>query len=110
MNKSVIRVYSSNDMRLTYGDFERIPLHIKAYTDASFKTNDDHWSQVGFVILLCDTQDRCHIFYLASKKCKRVVRSIIAVEKYAFMEEYDVQIFKSIHSNRIYIQDFRIIF
>ena len=61
----------------------------RAYVDVSFATNEDHSSQFGYVILLCDVNDRCHFLDFASKNCKRVVGSIMAGEIYAFAEGFD---------------------
>ena len=87
--KAVLRVRSSMDLFLRYEPLDISTLHIRAYVDASFATNDDHSSQLGYVILLCDAMDRCHFLDFASKKCKRVVRSIMAGEIYAFAEGFD---------------------
>lgn len=54
-----------------------------------FATNDDLSSQLGFVVLLCDASDRCHILDFSSRKSKRVVRSILGGEVYAFSDGFD---------------------
>ena len=64
-------------------------LHLKCYADASFASNDDLSSQLGYVILLCDAEDRCHILDYASRKCKRVVRSIMSRRVYTFAKGFD---------------------
>ena len=89
LNKAILRVRSSLDLFLKYETLDISTLHIRAYVDASFATNEDHSSQLGYVILLCDATDRCHFLDFASKKCKRVVRSIMAGEIYAFAEGFD---------------------
>lgn len=60
------------------------------YGDASFATNDDLSSQLGYTILLCDESNRCHVLDFSRKKSKRIVRSIMAAEVYAFMDVFDV--------------------
>lgn len=64
-------------------------LTFKAYADALFAKNDDLSSQVGYVILLCDTSGRSHILDYSSNKLKRFVRSIMRSEVYAFADTFD---------------------
>lgn len=45
-------------------------------------------SQLVYVILLCDDQSRCHIIDFNSRKSRRVVRSILAGELYAFSDGF----------------------
>ena len=68
LNKAILRVRSSLDLFLTYETLDISTLHIRAYIDASFATNEDHSSQLGYVILLCDANDRCHFLDFASKR------------------------------------------
>ena len=89
LNKAILRVRSSLNLFLTYETLDTSTLHIRAFFDASFATNEDHSSQLGYVILLRNANDRCHFLDFASKKCKRVVRSIMAGEIYAFAEGFD---------------------
>ena len=64
-------------------------LHLRVYSDASFASNDDSTSQLGYIILLCDANDRCHVLSFSSKKSKRNVRSIMAGEIYALSAAFD---------------------
>lgn len=72
-----------------YGPLDRKTLNIRTYTDGSFDSNDDHSSQLGYVVLLWDTQDSFHILDYESRKCKRIVTSIMAAETYDFGERFD---------------------
>ena len=74
LNKAILRVRSSLDLFLKYEALDISKIHIRAYVDASFATNEDHSSQFGCVIVLCDATNRCHFLDFSSKKCKRVVR------------------------------------
>ena len=79
LNQAVSHIRTTKNLALPYGSLDRETLHLRAYTDASFATNDDHSSQLGFVVLLCDAEDRCHILDFASRKCKRVVRGSVGI-------------------------------
>lgn len=62
----------------------------------------DLTSQPGYVILLCDSSNACHFLDYASKKCKRVVRSILGGELYAFTEGFDSAFMLKHDLERIY--------
>lgn len=64
-------------------------LHVRVYADASFAGNDYLSSQLGFIVLLCDKHDYEHILDYSSKKSKRVVRSILGGEVYAFADGFE---------------------
>lgn len=74
---------------LRYGKLRYRTIPIRVYTDASFGTNDDLTSQLGYVVLLCDADNNCLLLDFSSKKCKRVVRSILGGDVYAFTEGFD---------------------
>lgn len=46
-------------------------------------------SQLGFIILLCDASNHAHVLQYCSKNSKRVVRSILGGEVYAFADGFD---------------------
>lgn len=89
LNRGVRLAQKRHPNFLSYRKLELESVHIRVYSDAAFATNDDLSSQLGFLILLADENDRCHIIEYASKKSKRVVRSIMGGETYAFMEAFD---------------------
>lgn len=64
-------------------------LHLQVYEDASFAANVDLLMQLGYLIHLCDSSCRCHILDLISKRVKRVVRSVMAIELYTFIEAFE---------------------
>lgn len=64
-------------------------LVLKVYADAAFSCNDDLSSQIAYIIILCDGEGHAHILDYSSKKSKRVVRSIMGGEVYAFADAFD---------------------
>lgn len=58
---SAIKIVKSPELGLIYGRVAENTLHLGVYTDASLGTNDDLTSQLGFLVLLCDADDYCHI-------------------------------------------------
>ena len=64
-------------------------LHIRVYSDASFASNEDNISQLGYIIMLADRNDNVHALSYCSEKSKRIVRSIMAGEVFAFSAAFD---------------------
>lgn len=71
---------------MLYRPLRRGSLRLKVYADASFASSDDGSSQLGYLILLCDDHEACHVLAFSSKKSRRVVRPILAGEVYALLE------------------------
>ena len=103
-NKAVKHAKSTRSLVLRYGPLERASLHLRVYADASFASNDDMSSQLGFIALLCDGADRCHLLTYASKKARRVVRNIMAGEVYAFADAFDAAYILKHDLERVYDQ------
>ena len=59
------------------------------FIDASFVNNSDNTSQIGFVIVLADSDNNANIVHWSSIKCKRVTRSVLASELYAMAHGFD---------------------
>lgn len=89
LNALIKRAKAGRDLALCYPALERGALRLRVYADASFAGNPDLSSQLGFVILLCDTSGRSHVLSYGSRKCKRVVRSAMAAEVYALAAAMD---------------------
>jgi len=103
-NKAVKHAKSTRSLVPHYGPLERVSLHLRVYADASFASNDHMSSQMGFIVLLCDGADRCHVLTYASKKARRVVRSIMVGEVYAFADTFDAAYILKHNLERVYDQ------
>lgn len=104
LNKAIKRAKSTSDWALIYRPLRRRSLRLKVYADASFASNDDGSSQLGYIILLCDDRGACHVLSYSSKKSRRVVRSIMAGEVYAFANAFDEAFVIKHDLERIYHQ------
>lgn len=69
-----------NALRLAYKEFEWNSLELRVYTDNSFASNDERYSQVEFIVLLCDNFNSYHTIDYLSKKSQRTARSIMKGE------------------------------
>lgn len=89
LNKTIRRIRETKSFTLKYRPMDSTTLHMRVYSDASFASNDDNSSQLGYIVLLADKQNNCHVLAYSSKKSKRVVRSIMAGEVFAFSAAFD---------------------
>ena len=64
-------------------------LQIRVYSDALFETNYDKSSQWGCIVVLCDKYDNANILHYVSHKSRRVTRSVLGAETYAFADAFD---------------------
>ena len=76
-------------MVLKYSKLDIERLHTRVYSDGSFASNEDNSSQLRYIILLADKYNNVHVLSYCSKKSKRIVRSIMAGEVFAFSAAFD---------------------
>lgn len=88
-NDLVKKAQTGRDLALKYPKLDVNSLHLRVYADSSFANNHDNSTQIGYIVLLCDNTGRAHVLSFASRKCKRVVRSVMAGEVYAFSTAFD---------------------
>ena len=65
-------------------------LRLQTYSDASFATNEDKSSQLGYIIFLVDALGNCQPVHWSSHKAKRVTRSVLGSEVLAFSDAFDM--------------------
>lgn len=90
LNVGIKSAISNPSRGLRYKPLDADTIHMRVYADASFGTNDDLTSQLGYLVLLCDKNNQCHVLDYGSKKSRRVVRSIMGGELYAFTDAFDI--------------------
>ena len=108
MNGCIKLLKMQKGFKIQYAKLDLDSVHLRVYTDAAFGTNNDSTSQIGFVILLCDKEDNAHILDYASKKARRVVRSIMGGEFIAFAEGFDRAWILKHYLDKIYHKNIRI--
>ncbi|OSX79162.1 hypothetical protein BU14_0085s0013 [Porphyra umbilicalis] len=89
LNATLKAARARQGLNLRYPPLDTTSLRLRAYADASFATNDDHSSQLGYIIMLADASRRVHVLGFSSRKSKRVVRSVMAGEVYALTAAFD---------------------
>ena len=89
LNRGIRHLKLSKNQHLMFKPLDMNKLVLKAYADSSFANNTDLTCQLGHIIVLSDYK-QANILSYASKKGKRVVRSILAGETHAFAEAFDI--------------------
>lgn len=80
-------------------DLDLATAKLFVFTDGSFANNQDLSSQLGYIIVLANEDKsngqfklRGNMIHCSSLKCKRVTRSVLASETYAFVVGFDMAI------------------
>ena len=89
LNKIINQLKSTPTQGLQYQKLDTKSLHLKVYSDSSFANNSDLSSQLGYIVLLCDKFYKCNILHFSSHKSRRIVRSVLGGEVYAFADAFD---------------------
>lgn len=89
LNKTIIKLKRTSSTTLKYKMLDIDSIHLRVYTGASFASTEDNSSHVGYIILLTDNYDACHVLAYSSNNSKRVVRSILAGEIFLFKTAFD---------------------
>lgn len=90
INSVVSNLKKLPDLVLRYPKLELSSLKLQVYSDASYATNKDKTSQLGYFIFLMDKHHRCHPIYWVSYKSKRSTRSVLGSEVMAFADAFDM--------------------
>jgi hypothetical protein len=75
---------------LRYVKLNQSFLQLVVFIDFSFANNRDFSSQIDYVICLFDSINKTNIVHWFSVKCKRVIRSVLTVELFAMIHDFDV--------------------
>lgn len=89
LNRGIRILKETPNLALFHAPLDGKSLEIRVYADASFSSNDDLSSQVGFIILLCHGYNKCHIIDYSSYKSRRTVKSVMGAEVCAFIDAFD---------------------
>ena len=102
LNKAIKHANATKTLSLTYPPLDEETLHLRVYADAFFASSDDLSSQLGYIVLLCDGHSRCHVMTYSRRKSRRVVKSIMAGEVYAFADALEAAFIIKHSLERIY--------
>ena len=87
LNRAIGKLQKPLSIRIPKLDLQSS--YVARYSDAIFANNDDLTSQLGFLIFIKDKYDNAAITHYGSLKCRRITRSILGAEVYAFSHFLD---------------------
>ena len=89
INRVIKHLKKTKYRSLRFPKLDQDSLRITTHSDASFSNNDDNSSQIRFIILLSDATNNCAILRYSSYKSRRIARSSMAAETFAFADAFD---------------------
>ncbi len=89
LNKKLIWQIANQIRELRYVKLNQSSLQLVMFTNSSFANNHDSFSQIEYVICLADST-HANTLHWFSIKCKRITRSVLAVELFAMIHDFDV--------------------
>ena len=89
LNRISLRLKYTSDLSLKFPQLDLDSLRLTVSCDASFNNNEDHTSQLSHIILLSDASESCSVLQFSSHKSRRVTRSTMAAETFAFAHAFD---------------------
>jgi hypothetical protein len=89
LNAIVLHLKKTVDRVLKFPKLDLSTLYLRVYSDASYASNSDGSSQLGYIIFLCDASGTCQPLFWSSKKSKRITRSVLGSETMALADAFD---------------------
>lgn len=89
LNRAMRRCKEEFQQGLSFVALNRESVFMVVFVDASFASNCDLTSQLGFIVCQMDKSNSANIIHYASTKSKRVIRGVLAAELYAFVYGFD---------------------
>ena len=89
LNKHIQQQIENATRGLRFAKLNKESLQLLVFTDAFFANNKDLLLQIGSVLVLADSKN-ANIIYQCFIKCKRVIRSVLALELYRITYRFDI--------------------
>jgi hypothetical protein len=89
LNKILSHLARVPHLPLKYPKLDLDSLRLRVCADASFGSNADGSSQLGYCIFLADKHGKCQLLTWSSHKSKRVTRSVAGAETMALADAFD---------------------
>lgn len=102
LNKYIKVCMDSPSRGLKFVKLDSASVSVSVFVDASFASNKDMTSQLGFIITLMDNNQTANILHYGSIKAKRVARSVLAAELFAMVHGFDISSTLRLTLNELY--------
>lgn len=90
LNRAISACISTPNFGLKFVPLDPATIVMAVFADASFATNKDSTSQLGYLITLMDEHGKTNIIHYGSIKAKRVARSVLAAELFSMVHAFDI--------------------
>lgn len=90
INTLIEELLETKDQGLVFPKMDYHTVYLAAYGDASLAGNEDLTSQMGGIVCLRDASGNCAPLHWYSKRCPRVVSSILSGETIACVTTFDL--------------------
>jgi hypothetical protein len=88
-NKFVQQCHDTHNTVIRFVQLDIQTVHISVFVNASFASNRDGSSQIGYIVCLRDALGKCNVIHSSSTKSKRVARSTLTAEIFALLDGFD---------------------
>lgn len=89
LNKQIFRTKKEIYMELKFFSIESQSIRVAVFSDASFPSNPDHTSRLGFVIVFADRHVNANILQYSSFKSKRFTLSLFVSKLFSALHAFD---------------------
>ncbi|KAA8493483.1 Transposon Ty1-BL Gag-Pol polyprotein [Porphyridium purpureum] len=87
--RSTAKLVDANRVAIHYAPLDPDTPRIRVFADASYGSNEDFTSQLGFVVFLGDSSETIHYLHSTSHKAKQVAHSVMSAKLLALVLAYD---------------------
>jgi hypothetical protein len=88
-NKFVQQCHDTQNTVMPFVQLDIQTVHIAVFVYASFASNRDGSSQIGYIVCLRDALGKCNVIHSSSTKSKRVARSTLTAEIFVLLDGFD---------------------
>ena len=90
LNKCLQWQLNNSKRKLIFVKFNHKILQLMMFTNFLFANNQNFFLQIKYVICFTNVINKTNIIYWLFIKCKKVIRSILAIKLYEIMHEFDL--------------------
>lgn len=65
-------------------------IKLEVLVDAGFATNKDLISQLGYILIVMDGEEKSNTLHYGSIKSRRIIRSVLVAELFAMAHGFDI--------------------
>lgn len=90
MNTNIQRAKDNQDLRIRFMPIDSTNIRLAVSCNASFASNVDLTSQLGYAIVIADDSVNVNILNYSRVKSKRVTKIVLAAKRFAAIPAFDL--------------------